>query len=157
MTWHSPSGSVDFQPGRSTHWVSERTGNPLIGDHTMRYLMFISHSADVRIESAPPDFFGKMDAFIREAFASGALKATGGLLNNADAQRIALKGGKLTTTDGPFTEAKELVGGYAIVEVATAREAREIANRFMDLHRTGWPGFTGTSEIRPMEYYEPPK
>ena len=123
----------------------------------MRYLMFISHAASIQPESAPPGFMERMEKFVGESFASGALKATGGLLNTVDAARLKLRGGKLTVTDGPFTEAKELIGGYAIVEAPTRQEAMDLATRFMELHRQHWPGFDGESEVRPMEYYEPPK
>jgi hypothetical protein len=119
--------------------------------------MFISHSPDVKAESAPPGFFEKMDQFVGEAFSSGVLKATGGLLNTADAVRIRLRGGTLKVTDGPFTESKELIGGYAIVDVANRGQALDLATRFMELHRQHWPAFEGESEVRPMEYYEPPK
>jgi hypothetical protein len=119
--------------------------------------MFISHSPDVKPELAPPGFFEKMDKFVGETFSSGILKATGGLLNTADAARIKLRDGTLKVTDGPFTESKELIGGYAIVDVANPRQARDLAMRFMELHQQHWPGFEGESEVRPMEYYEPPK
>jgi hypothetical protein len=122
----------------------------------MRYLMFISHSPDVRPESMPADFNARMEKFVQESFASGRLKSTGGLLNNSDAARLKLRGGKLTATDGPFTEAKEVIGGYAIVEAESRTEALELATRFMELHQDHWPGFDCVSEVRPMEYYEPP-
>lgn len=54
-------------------------------------------------------------------------------------------------TDGPFTEAKELVGGFAIVEVPSDEEAREVARQFMELHRLHWPEFVGECEVRPFE------
>src|SRR5262249_29184867 len=121
----------------------------------MRYLMFISHAPDIRPEKAPPGFFQRMEQFVGESFASGALKATGGLLNTADAARLKLRNGKLAVTDGPFTEAKELIGGYAIVDAESRRQALDLATRFMELHRQHWPGFEGEAEVRPMEYYEP--
>ena len=121
----------------------------------MQYLMFISHAHDIRPESAPPGFFERMDKFVSESFASGALKSTGGLLNSADAARLKLRKGKLTVVDGPFTEAKELVGGFAIVEAATRKDAVDLATRFMELHRQYWPEFEGESEVRPMEVFEP--
>ena len=123
----------------------------------MRYLMMISHSPNLRPDSMPAGFMDRMNQFVTEAFKSGGLKATGGLQNNADAARLRLRGGKLAVTDGPFTEAKEIIGGYAIVDVATRKEAMDMATRFMELHRQYWPGFEGESEVRPMDYYEPPK
>jgi hypothetical protein len=62
-----------------------------------------------------------------------------------------LSGGRLKVTDGPFTEAKEVVGGYALVEVASKEEALKIAQEFMELHRVHWPAFEGESEVRPLE------
>ena len=56
-------------------------------------------------------------------------------------------------TDGPFTEAKEVVGGYAIVEVKSRDDALKIARDFMELHRVHWPTFEGESEVRPLEDY----
>jgi hypothetical protein len=62
-----------------------------------------------------------------------------------------LSKGQVKLTDGPFTEAKEVVGGYAIVEVASREEAEKIARQFMELHRVHWPTFEGESEVRPLE------
>ncbi|MFL5605052.1 MAG: YciI family protein, partial [Gemmatimonadaceae bacterium] len=53
--------------------------------------------------------------------------------------------------DGPFTESKELIGGYAIVDVESDQEALDLATRFMELHRIHWPEFEGESELRPIE------
>jgi hypothetical protein len=62
-----------------------------------------------------------------------------------------LSGGKLHVTDGPFTEAKEIVGGYALVEVKSRDEALDVARQFMELHRVHWPAFEGECEVRPLE------
>jgi hypothetical protein len=59
--------------------------------------------------------------------------------------------GKLTVIDGPFTEAKEIIGGYAIVETKTREEAIEIALRFMELRRTHDPDFEYESKILPVD------
>jgi hypothetical protein len=53
-------------------------------------------------------------------------------------------------TDGPFTEAKEIVGGYAQFELKSKEEAIEGAVRFMELHKKHWPGWEGETEIRQM-------
>ncbi|MDE2137006.1 MAG: hypothetical protein KGJ68_06180, partial [Gammaproteobacteria bacterium] len=52
--------------------------------------------------------------------------------------------------DGPFTETKEVIGGYAILEAATRADALRIATEFMELHRRHWPEFEGEAEVRPM-------
>ena len=54
-------------------------------------------------------------------------------------------------TDGPFTEAKEVVGGYALIEVKSKEEAREVARPFMEIHLTHWPAFEGECEVRPLD------
>ena len=54
-------------------------------------------------------------------------------------------------TDGPFSETKEVVGGYALVQAATRDEALALAREFMDLHRIHWPAFEGECEVRPLE------
>ena len=54
-------------------------------------------------------------------------------------------------TDGPFTEAKEIVGGYALVEVKSRDAALDVARQFMELHRVHWPEFEGECEVRPLE------
>jgi hypothetical protein len=83
-----------------------------------------------------------------EATKAGVLIETGGLLPSAAGARIRLSGGKLSVTDGPFTEAKEVIGGYAIYEVKSKEEAIESTLRFMQLHKEHWPGWEGESEIR---------
>jgi hypothetical protein len=62
-----------------------------------------------------------------------------------------LSGGKLKVSDGPFTEAKEVVGGYAFVETTSKEQALELARDFMELHRKHWPEFEGECEVRPLE------
>lgn len=119
-------------------------------------MMFIKHDESLRNQQIPPALLSAMGEFVSRSFASGVLKDTAGLEPSSKAKRIRLKGGTLTVTDGPFTEAKELVGGYAIVETKTYDEAMKVATEFMELHRAHWPGFEGTSEIRPIEAYDPP-
>jgi hypothetical protein len=64
---------------------------------------------------------------------------------------VRLSKGQLKMTDGPFTEAKEVVGGYAIAELPSREEAEKFARKFMELHRLHWPTFEGESEVRPLE------
>jgi hypothetical protein len=92
-----------------------------------------------------------MGEFVTESFQSGVLKDTAGLKPTADAFRVRLSKGQLKVTDGPFTEAKEVVGGYAIAELASREEAEKFARKFMELHRVHWPTFEGESEVRPLE------
>ena len=75
---------------------------------------------------------------------------SGGLAPTAQGARVRLSGGKVTVHDGPFTEAKEIIGGYAQFDLDSKEEAIEGAVRFMELHRKHWPGWEGETEIRPM-------
>jgi hypothetical protein len=90
----------------------------------MRYLM-LQKAGD-----AQPDekLFAEMGAFIEEMTKSGVLLATGGL--DPAGFRIASEGDDITVTDGPFTEAKEAIGGFALVEVRSKEEAIELGRRF---------------------------
>ena len=117
----------------------------------MKFLMMIKHAEQTRPFEPPKSLNDAMGEFVTEGFTKGWLKDTAGLKPTKDALRIRSKGGKLTTTDGPFTEAKEIVGGYAIVETNTREEALAIANRFMELHRIHIPEFECESEVRPAE------
>jgi len=72
----------------------------------------------------------------------------GGLYPSAAGARVRLTNGKLHVIDGPFTEAKELIGGYAIFEVPSKHEAIVWTQRFMEAHLRHWPGWEGETEIR---------
>jgi hypothetical protein len=72
-------------------------------------------------------------------------------------KRVRLAGGNLTVLDGSFTETKEVIGGYALVEAQSYDDAMALATRFMDLHRIHWPAFEGECEVRPLKAMEPAK
>ena len=117
----------------------------------MKYLSFIRHSEKFRNTPPPPALMEAMGKFMERATREGTLVDTGGLAPTKDGFRIRLAAdGKLTVTDGPFTESKEVIGGWAILETKTREEALAVAREFMDLHRKHWPGFEGESEVRPM-------
>ena len=86
----------------------------------MKYLAFIRHSETYR-EDAPPEALMKaMDAFVERSYKDGSLVDTGGLLPSKDGVRVRLAKGKITVTDGPFSESKEIIGGWAILEIGRA-------------------------------------
>jgi hypothetical protein len=91
-----------------------------------------------------------MGKFVEKSFKDGTLVDTGGLLPSKDGVRIRLANGKLTVTDGPFSESKEVIGGWAILNSNSKAEAVRVATEFMELHRNHWPGFDGEAEVRPM-------
>ncbi len=103
----------------------------------------------------PPALFEAIDELGRAAAKAGVFVSMGGLMPTAAGARARLSGGKIRFTDGPFSEAKEVIGGFAIYETKTREEALEWVRRFLDLHRTHWPDWEGEVEIRQM-YEEPP-
>jgi hypothetical protein len=117
----------------------------------MKYLMLIKHTEGYRNQQIPQGLMDAMGKFVEEGFKSGVLKDTAGLKPTADAFRIRQSGGKLQATDGPFAETKEVVGGFALIDVKSDDEAREVARQFMELHRIHWPEFEGECEARPLE------
>jgi hypothetical protein len=114
----------------------------------MRYLMFIKHKELDHAQVPPKALMDAMGEFVPRMFASGLLKETGGLQPLRESVRICSSKGKLHVTDGPYTEAREVVGGYAIVESKTREEALAVATEFMELHRLHWPEFECESEVR---------
>ena len=116
----------------------------------MKYLTFIRHPESYREAGPPQALMEAMGKFVDRSFKDGTLVDTGGLRPSKDGARIRLAKGKITVTDGPFTEAKEVIGGWAILRVDSKAEAIRIATEFMELHRKYWPEFEGESEIRPM-------
>lgn len=112
----------------------------------MRFMMLVKHG---EISGPPPqelmDALGKLG---EEAQKAGTMVVSGGLAPTAASTTVRISHGKLSTTDGPFTEAKEIVGGFAILDLKSKQEAIEGAQRFMELHRQHWPGWEGATEVR---------
>ena len=119
----------------------------------MKYLTFIRHPESYRESPPPAALMEAMGRFVQSSIKDGTLIDTGGLLPSKDGARVRLANGKITVTDGPFSESKEVIGGWAILEAASKADALRIATEFMELHRKYWPGFEGESELRPM--FEP--
>ncbi|MEO7272432.1 MAG: YciI family protein [Vicinamibacterales bacterium] len=117
----------------------------------MKYLMLIKH-AETTPTPAPPDaLMSAMGEFVQKGLSSGILKETAGLKPTSAGYRIRSAGGTLQTFDGPFTETKEVIGGFAIIETTSEAEAQENARQFMELHRLHWPEFECECEVRPLE------
>ena len=102
--------------------------------------------------STPPtqQEMDKMGALIEEGFKAGWLLSTEGCLHSKFGFRVRGAGGKFTVTDGPFTESKELVGGLAILKVASKAEAVALTKKFMTVS-----GEDGECELRQL--YEMPE
>ena len=106
-------------------------------------------------QSPPPAALDGGDGQVRarSRSRSGTLVDTGGLLPSKDGVRVRLADGKLTVTDGPFSESKEVIGGWAILKADSKAEAIRIATEFMELHRKHWPELRGrvrgAADVRP--------
>ena len=95
-------------------------------------------------EGAPPSQqeMAEMGKFIEESFKAGWLISTEGCLPSAWGARVRKSDGKFTVTDGPFTESKELIGGFALINAASKEEAIEFTKKFLKI------AGDGESEIR---------
>jgi hypothetical protein len=114
----------------------------------MKFMMIVKHSEK---QGPPPKAL--MDAIAKlgeEATKAGTMLGNGGLGSTALGARVRLSGGQINVTDGPFTEAKEVIGGYAQFELKSKEEAVESAVQFMELHKKHWPAWEGETEVRQM-------
>jgi hypothetical protein len=113
----------------------------------MRFMMLVKH-AETNSGPPPKELMDAIAKLSEEAVNAGTMVASGGLAPTAASTRVRLSGGKVTAIDGPFTEAKEVVGGYAVFDLKSKEEAIEGALHFMELHRKYWPGWEGETEVR---------
>jgi hypothetical protein len=114
----------------------------------MRYMMIVKHKEG---QGMPPkELMEAIGKLTEEAVKNGTLLGNGGLLPTAAGARVKLSGGRVTVTDGPFTEAKEIIGGYALFELKSKEEAVQGAIGFMELHKKLWPEWEGETEVREM-------
>jgi hypothetical protein len=95
-----------------------------------------------------PELAEAMHKLADREIKAGRLLDHGGLMPLATGAQVSIVKGKLGVTDGPFVEAKEVVGGYAIFELPGKEEALASVKEFMQLHRDLMPGWEGTCEIR---------
>ncbi len=112
----------------------------------MRYMVFVNMREDVG--TPPPALVQAMDAAMSEGIANGVLVDVGGLWSTGASTEFVVRGGQITTTDGPFAEAKEVVGGYAIIDVRDDDEAREQGRLMASLHQVHWPAWEGSVHVR---------
>jgi len=110
-------------------------------------MMLVKHAE--KLSGPPPkELMDALTNLSEEANKNGTMVASGGLAPTAMSTRVRLSGGQIKTIDGPFTEAKEIVGGYAVLEFKSKEEAVDGALRFMELHKKYWPGWEGETEVR---------
>jgi hypothetical protein len=112
----------------------------------MRYMVFVKMAEDVG--EAPPALREAMSREMGAMFADGSMIVAGGLGGIAESVQMSLRGGTITTSDGPYAEAKEVVGGFSIIESRSQAEAVEGARRVLELHQEHWPAWEGSVEVR---------
>ena len=106
----------------------------------MRYFMTIILRPEQEGTEVPKELGDAMGPYIDKHLASGALVSTAGLKRSKEGTRIVARAGKTSTVDGPFTESKELVGGYAVLEAPSHAAAVALGEEFVKLHTdNGWP------------------
>lgn len=114
----------------------------------MRYMVIVKMREDVG--PAPEALQQAMSQEMAQAFESGVMVDAGGLAPSALGTELRVHGGQLSATDGPFAEAKEVVGGYSIVQAESLEQAAALARRVAELHQQHWPDWAGAIEVRPI-------
>src|SRR2546430_16662439 len=109
----------------------------------MKSLTFIRHSESYRESPPPPALMDAMGKFVETSIKKGTLVDTGGLLPSKDGVRVRLANGKITVTDGPFAESKEVIGGRAKPKTEAKAAAIQGAAAVMELQRKPWAGLAG--------------
>jgi hypothetical protein len=112
----------------------------------MRYMVLLKMAQDAG--APPPRLVEAMGSAMQEAFANGLIIDAGGLAPMVESTEVSLRRGSVLITDGPYAEAKEVAGGYAILETRSHEEAVENARRMITIHQQHWPGWEGSAEVR---------
>ena len=103
----------------------------------MRFLSMIR--IDESNGQAPSEqLISDMGKLIEEMTRAGVLISTAGLRPTAEGVRVRLRAGELSRVDGPFTETKEVIGGYAVLEAESKQKAVALIERFLKVHGDEW-------------------
>ena len=117
----------------------------------MRYMLIVKGDENFKASGPPPkELMEGIDKLGAEAAKSGKMVSVGGLHHTSKGASVKIRGGKIIVTDGPFSEAKEVIGGFTILNLKSKQEAIEEARKFMELHQRYWPAWEGDCEIRLM-------
>ena len=111
----------------------------------MRFMYIVTSQ---QAAAPTPELMEAMHKLAEREIKAGRMIADGGLMPLATGARVAIAKGKLAVVDGPFIEAKEVIGGFAIFEHPSKEAALASAVEFMEIHRDFMPGWEGTCEVR---------
>ena len=111
----------------------------------MRFMFIVKSAHTV---PPPPKLLEAMHKLADREIKAGRMLDSGGLMPLAMGAQVRITDGQLSVVDGPFAEAKEVIGGYAIFELRDKQEALASAREFMQLHKDLMPGWEGTCELR---------
>ncbi len=113
----------------------------------MRFMSFVTSA-----HSGPPtpELIEQMNKLANREIKAGRMIDMGGLMPIATGARVSIANGEISVIDGPFVEAKEVIGGYAIFEFQNKEEALASAVEFMQLHKDFMPDWEGTCEVRAL-------
>jgi hypothetical protein len=137
---------VEDPDGRSTY-VHEATSRQPPGVSTMpRFMGFVR--MEEGIGTPPQALFDAMDAYIGERAAAGVFLDGGGLYGTEDAVNFVVRKGEVSRVDGPYAEAKEVVGGWSILQYDSLEDAVADQQSFAELHAKYWPEVTVVSTLR---------
>jgi len=103
----------------------------------MRFLSMIRID-ETRGQAPSEQLMHDMGTLIDQMTREGSLIRTAGLRPTKEGVRVRLRKGKLSTVDGPFTETKEVIGGYAVLEADSMQAAIDLTNRFLEIHGDAW-------------------
>ena len=125
----------------------------------MRFMMMVKADADYEAAKPPkPELMAAIGTLSAEMQRAGVLLENGGLAPSAQGAKVRVARGRVSVKDGPFTEAKEVVGGYAILRAGSRQEAIELGKRFMQIHAdTMGSSWEGELEIRQLLDFGPEK
>jgi len=113
----------------------------------MRFLSMIRINENLGVMPSE-QLMTDMGKLMAEMTREGSLVSTAGLRPTSEGKRVRLRQGKLSTTDGPFVETKEVIGGFAVLEAKSMAEALELTRRFLRVHGNEWDI---ECEVRQME------
>jgi hypothetical protein len=135
------------EDARNGHGVRRQLSEqapPEEGKTIMKFLGYTLGDPNTKFDEPTPEMYERMGAFIEEATKAGVLLATGGVGPADETTKVTYTDGQYTVVDGPFTEAKELIGGWALMECKDKDEAIEWTKRFLAI------AGPGESRIRPV-------